>query len=104
MVGRFCMIMPPAIRASLLLLLALVPLAGCRRRQADGVALVGAAVFDGVAPYLKRDMVIVVRKAVRRVKVARAKKAVKKVVAKVKVRRAVKKAVRRAKRAVRSRR
>jgi len=62
MVGRFCMIMPPAIRASLLLLLALVPLAGCRRRQADGVALVGAAVFDGVAPYLKRDMVIVVRK------------------------------------------
>jgi imidazolonepropionase-like amidohydrolase len=62
MAGRFCTITPPAIRASLVALLALVPLAGCHRKPADGVALVGAAVFDGVSPYLKRDMVIVVRK------------------------------------------
>ena len=62
MAGRFCTITPPAIRASLVALLALVPLAACHRKPADGVALVGAAVFDGVSPYLKRDMVIVVRK------------------------------------------
>ena len=62
MAGRLSTITPPAIRASLLALLALLPLAGCRRKAADGVALVGAAVFDGVSPYLKRDMVIVVRK------------------------------------------
>lgn len=62
MAGRFCTITPPAIRASLFALLALLPLAGCRRKPAQGVALVGAAVFDGVAPYFKRDMVILVRK------------------------------------------
>ena len=62
MAGRFCTITPPAIRASLVALLALAPLSGCHRKPVDGVALVGAAVFDGVSPYLKRDMVIVVRK------------------------------------------
>jgi imidazolonepropionase-like amidohydrolase len=53
---------PPAIRASFVALLALVPLAGCHRNPPDGVALVGVAVFDGVSPYMKRDMVIVIRR------------------------------------------
>jgi imidazolonepropionase-like amidohydrolase len=53
---------PPAIRASFVALLALVQLAGCHRKPPDGVALVGVAVFDGVSPYMKRDMVIVIRR------------------------------------------
>src|SRR6187551_834624 len=52
----------PALRASFAVLLALISLTGCHRKPKDGVALVGVAVFDGVSPYLKRDMVIVVRK------------------------------------------
>ena len=56
------MSIPPALRASFAALLALVSLTGCHRKPKDGVALVGVAVFDGVSPYLKRDMVIVVRK------------------------------------------
>lgn len=45
-----------------LLLSALVAVAACRRAPTDGVALVGASVFDGNARTMRPDMVIVVRK------------------------------------------
>ena len=60
MAGRSSTIIPPAIRASLFLLAAVLG-GGCNRPAPDGVALVGATIWDGVSTRPQPGIIIIVR-------------------------------------------
>lgn len=60
MAGRSCMTIPPAIRASLFVLAALLA-SGCNRAPPDGLALTGATIIDGVTTRPQPGMVLVIR-------------------------------------------